>query len=226
MKRSHIAILVIFLVLLIDQVLKFYIKLNFELNQARHILGTDFFTLHFVENPGMAFGMTLGGSYGKLLLSLFRIGAVFFIGYYMVSLIKKNANKGLVASIALIFAGAIGNIIDSVFYGIIFTDSDYRVAEIFPEEGGYAGWFHGKVVDMLEVHIFSIDRLPEWIPKIGGEPFTFFSPIFNVADAAITIGVILIILFQQQFFAEEDTANTTSSQASDNAAPTKQKQRQ
>ena len=124
----------------------------------------------------------------------------------MVLLVRKQSPKGLIISIALIFAGAIGNIIDSIFYGVIFSESTRNgpVATLFPAGGGYSTWFHGKVVDMIVIHIFTIDRMPSWIPFIGGGPFVFFGPIFNIADAAITIGVILIVIFQKSFFKEED----------------------
>jgi signal peptidase II len=201
LKRYITPAIVVFLVLLFDQALKFYIKLHYYLNESISVSG-NWFNLHFVENPGMAFGMTLGGSYGKLMLSFFRIGAVVFIGYYLINLVEKKANKGLIASIALILAGAVGNIIDSVFYGVIFSDSRGQLAQLFPVEGGYAGWFHGKVVDMLSIHVFTIDNVPHWLPLIGGEPFIFFGPIFNIADAAITVGVFLIIIFQKRFFEE------------------------
>jgi signal peptidase II len=151
----------------------------------------------------MAFGMKLGGDYGKLLLSLFRIGAVGFIGYYLYTIIKENQSKGLILSISLILAGALGNIIDSVFYGVIFSDSATQIATFMPAEGGYASWFHGRVVDMFYFPIIS-GFFPDWVPFWGGEYFQFFRPVFNIADAAITTGVFMILVFQRSFFSDEE----------------------
>lgn len=181
------------------------------LGQEYFILG-DWFRIHFTENEGMAFGMKLGGDYGKLLLSLFRIGAVGFIGYYLYTIIKENQPRGLVISISLILSGALGNIIDSVFYGVFFTDSSMQVAAFLPSGGGYAAWFHGRVVDMFYFPIVS-GYFPDWVPFWGGEYYQFFRPVFNVADAAITVGVFLILLFQKSFFLEE----TNTEDKKDNA---------
>ena len=148
--------------------------------------------IHFTENPGMAFGWKFAGEYGKLFLSLFRIIAVTGIGWYMWDLVKKKAPQGFIISIALIFAGALGNIIDSAFYGMLFSSSKYEVAEFLPPGGGYAGFLHGNVVDMF------------YFPIIQTQHFTFFSPIFNFADAAITSGVIAILIFQRRFFKKEE----------------------
>jgi len=178
------------------------------LGQEYFILG-DWFRIHFTENEGMAFGMTLGGEYGKIILSLFRIVAVLFIGVYMFHLMKNNSPRGLIFSLAFIFAGAMGNIIDSVCYGLIFTDSINRVAAAFPEAGGYAPLFYGKVVDMLYFPIFQ-GFLPGWIPKWGDTYFIFFRPVFNIADAAITAGVFAIIIFQKSFFVEDDPEVTAT----------------
>lgn len=163
----------------------------------------DWFYIHFIENPGMAFGLELGGSWGKLLLSLFRIVAVVGIGWYLNKQIKKKAPAGLLISISLIFAGAIGNIIDSAFYGLIFNESTpWETADLFPESGGYDTFLHGKVVDMLYFPLFS-GYLPSWIPVWGGEYFQFFRPVFNIADTAISTGVGMIIVFQKRYFAHE-----------------------
>lgn len=220
MSRSSLALLVIFLVLLIDQLLKIYIKTSMQLGEEFGILGFSWARIHFTENEGMAFGMKLGGNYGKLLLTLFRIIAVGFIGYYLVSLIRHKTSKGLIISIALIFAGAMGNIIDSIFYGLIFNESFYQVATLFPEEGGYAPIFYGHVVDMFYFPMFK-GYYPEWLPFIGGDFFLFFRPVFNIADSAITMGVLSVLLFQRSIFAHhpEQEATASSTEPASNAAP-------
>lgn len=148
----------------------------------------------------MAFGMQLGGNYGKLLLSLFRIAAVFFISYYIVKLVRRKAHKGLIFCFALILAGALGNILDCLFYGVIFSDSlPDKMAVLFPAGGGYANWLHGNVVDMLYFPLFR-GTFPKWLPIWGGDQFLFFRDIFNIADASISVGVILILLFQKKFY--------------------------
>lgn len=206
MKRSIIASGVIFLVLLLDQLLKFYMKTTFPMGGGFDILGLNWAKLHFVENKGMAFGMELGGEYGKLALTLFRIIAVAVIGYYLYTLIREKANLGLIISIALVCAGAMGNIIDSVFYGVFFSESTFtRVAEFMPENGGYASWMYGHVVDMLYFPMAS-GHWPDWMPIIGGKYFHFFRPVFNIADASITCGVLSILIFQRRIFStQEDT---------------------
>lgn len=204
MKKALLPSAVILLVLLIDQASKIWIKTNMYLGQEYYIAG-DWFRIHFTENEGMAFGLTIGGDYGKIALSVFRIVAVTFIGYYLFTLIKKKTPHGLIISIALIFSGAMGNILDSIFYGVIFSDSINRVAEIFPPGGGYATWFHGKVVDMLYFPVYQ-GYPPSWLPFWQDSYFIFFRPVFNIADAAITIGVFMIIIFQRRYFKEEDKA--------------------
>lgn len=177
------------------------------------IFGLEWAKIHFVENNGMAFGISLGGNYGKLALSLFRILAVGFLIYYLRLLMKtEKTSLGLLVSFALILAGAIGNILDSAFYGLIFSESTYHgeVASLFPEGGGYAGFLHGKVVDMLYFPMFS-GIYPDWLPIKGGEAFQFFKPVFNLADTSITIGVLNILLFQRSFFsAEKEEEQETS----------------
>jgi signal peptidase II len=197
MKGLKLPLLIIFLVLLIDQVIKIYIKTHFLLGEEH--LVTKWFIIHFIENPGMAFGMQFSGNWGKLILSLFRIIAVGFISWYMVKLVHTNAHKGLIVCVALIVAGAAGNIIDSAFYGLIFSESYYQLATLFPSGGGYAGFLHGKVVDMLYFPIFN-GTFPQWLPVWGGERYLFFSPVFNIADSSITTGVISILVFQRWFF--------------------------
>lgn len=203
--KYRLPIFITFLVLFLDQALKFYIKLNFYHGETYEVLGQAF-RLYFVENEGMAFGWKLSGEYGKIILTSFRIAAVGFIGYYLYLLTKKKAATGLIVSISLILAGAFGNIIDSVFYGVIFSESptnSTQVATLFPAGGGYEKWLHGKVVDMLSFDLFDV-TIPHAVPLIGGKYFKFFGPIFNIADAAITGGVIMILLFQKRYFKEEE----------------------
>jgi signal peptidase II len=191
-------LIIIFLVLLIDQLLKIYIKTHFFLGEEVHVAG-DWFIIHFTENNGMAYGMEFGGQFGKLFLSAFRIIAVGCIGWYLWSLTKKQEDKLYIICIALIFAGALGNIIDSAFYGVLFSDSNYEVAQLMPAEGGYSTFLHGKVVDMFYFPIIE-GHFPSWFPFWGSEEFIFFRPVFNFADASISIGVLMIILFQKRFF--------------------------
>lgn len=210
LKRSIKVTLIVIAVLIIDQCLKIWIKTNLSYGEEIKMLGQDWALIHFVENEGMAFGLTLGGEYGKLALSLFRIAAVGFLIYYLRMLLRAEVAFGLVASFGLILAGAIGNIIDSAFYGVVFSDSPYHsgeVATMFPAEGGYSSFLHGKVVDMFYFPMFE-GFFPEWVPIWGGEHFLFFRPVFNVADAAITVGVLSLLLFFRSFFTthEHDAA--------------------
>jgi signal peptidase II len=201
------AVLIILVVLVIDQISKIWVKTNMHLDESIAVFG-DWFFIHFIENPGMAFGLEFGGSTGKVLLSLFRIVAIVFIGIYLRGLVKKNAPSGLIISVALVFAGAAGNIIDSAFYGLIFSESPPLpvTAEMFPAGGGYAGFLHGKVVDMLYFPIID-GYWPEWVPLLGGDRLQFFRPIFNIADSSITIGMALILINQKRFFKEEKSAD-------------------
>lgn len=193
------ALSIILGILFLDQAVKIWIKTNMVLGEEHVIF--DWFIIHFTENVGMAFGMELGGEYGKLFLSVFRILAVAAIGYYLYSVIKRGVSDIVIVSLALVFAGALGNIIDSTFYGIIFSDSYGHVASVFPQEGGYAGLLHGRVVDMFYFPLFD-GTFPNWVPFVGGDYFSFFSAIFNIADSAITVGMALIILFQKHFVKE------------------------
>ncbi|MET3113395.1 signal peptidase II [Pedobacter sp. CG_S7] len=188
MKGYTKPLLIIFFILLMDQALKTWIKTNMYLGQEFKILG-NWFIIHFTENNGMAFGLEFGGEFGKLSLSLFRIVAVAGIGYGLYYLIEKKYHRGLILNVAMIFAGALGNIIDSVFYGKIYN---------------YATLFHGRVVDMFYFPVLE-GIFPNWIPIWGGEDYIFFRPVFNVADAAISVGVILILIFQKTYFKEEFT---------------------
>lgn len=190
------SLLIISLVLIADQVSKFWIKTNMRLGEEFNVLGT-WFKIHFTENAGMAFGMELWGTYGKLALSLFRIAAIVLICFYLAWLIRKNMPKGVVVGITLVLAGAIGNMIDSAFYGLIFNESYFEPATLFPANGGYASFLHGRVVDMLYFPIIHT-TWPSWIPWVGGNEFIFFRPVFNIADSAITMGVFYLLLFQRK----------------------------
>jgi signal peptidase II len=193
--------LIVLIVLILDQTLKFWIKLNMFIGQEYNIFG-QWFIIHFTENEGMAFGMKLGGDWGKLALSLLRIVAVGLIGYYLYTLTRRKVKQGVIIGISLIFAGALGNILDSAFYGLIFSESTYyQMATLFPDGGGYTSFLHGKVVDMLYFPIIDM-TLPNWVPLWGGENFQFFRPVFNLADSAITCGVLWLLLFHRNFFSD------------------------
>jgi len=198
MSKLQKSVLIVVLVLLVDQLLKVWIKTNMMLGEEFSVIG-NWFRIHFVENNGMAFGFELGGSYGKIFLSLFRLIAIFMIGWYIPKFVKRDLPMGFIACVALIFAGAVGNVIDSAFYGIIFNDSIGNVASLFPPEGGYASFLHGRVVDMFYFPLVS-GVLPEWLPIWGGQDFEFFRPVFNVADSAISIGIFSIIIFYRKQF--------------------------
>ncbi len=207
MKKIHVVI-VILAILVADQLLKFYVKTNFDLNTARPVCG-QWFQLYFVENPGMAYGWKFGGNWGKLALTVFRMGAVIFGVFYLGKIIRLKYHNGFIFCAALIFAGALGNLIDSCFYGLIF-DKGMVYNPLINEYTGYAGlattagkgygtFLHGNVVDMLYFPVIR-GHFPDWFPMWGGEDFEFFRPIFNLADAAISGGVIAILLFQKRFF--------------------------
>ena len=196
MKRS---IWIVLTTLVLDQALKIWVKTHMYLGQEHQIF--DWFYIHFTENNGMAFGMEFGGDWGKLGLSLFRIVFVVFMASFLLKLIRKNADKVLIISLSLVLAGAIGNIIDGTFYGILFSESYRQLATFLPEAGGYAPLFFGKVVDMFYFPIFK-GNFPEWIPFWGGDHFEFFRPVFNIADSAISIGVAIMVIFQKKVMKE------------------------
>ncbi|MEO6870011.1 MAG: lipoprotein signal peptidase [Ginsengibacter sp.] len=184
-----------------DQALKIYVKTHFHVGESHAIAG-DWFRLYFIENEGMAYGWKFGGEFGKMFLTLFRLAAVIYGVFYIQKIIKKKYHTGFIVCIALIFAGALGNLIDSMFYGMIFEGSSIEslnVARIFPAHG-YAGFLHGNVVDMLYFPIIRNATFPAWIPFWGGQDFEFFRPIFNIADASISTGIITLLLFQSRFF--------------------------
>ena len=196
------AYFLIFILLLVDQVSKIYVKTNFVLGEEVTVF--NWFKIHFIENEGMAWGTKLPGEYGKLFLTVFRIFAVAGIGYWLWDSVRNHKSSNyLIVAIALIFAGALGNIIDSVFYGVIFNDSYQQLAVMFSQEP-YGTWFHGQVVDMFYFPIIKDFPMPEWVPFIGGRPFTFFNAIFNVAVVAISTGVGILIDFNKKAFHNGD----------------------
>ncbi|WP_246129897.1 lipoprotein signal peptidase [Chitinophaga cymbidii] len=201
MKYRHIVLIVV-LILLVDQVLKFWIKTNMAIAEQFPMI-SDWFYIHFIENEGMAYGLKFGGEFGKIALTLFRLVAVVIGFFYMKKLVREKYHTGLLICGALILAGAAGNLIDSMFYGLIFSASTrYEVAQFLPEGGGYGTFLHGNVVDMLYFPLFD-GTLPSWVPFWGGEHFIFFRPVFNIADAAISVGVIAILLFQKRFLVKK-----------------------
>jgi signal peptidase II len=200
-------IFIILLIIIIDQALKIWIKTNFHFGPVTNVMGLKWFQLYFIENKGMAWGWEIGGSWGKMLLTLFRLAAVIFGTWYLGRIVKHQYSRGFIVCAALIYAGALGNLLDSMFYGLIFEESTYsHISKIFPPHG-YAGFLHGRVVDMLYFPIIENAQIPEWMPFFGGKDelghlktFTFFSPIFNIADASISTGVITLLVFQKRFF--------------------------
>ena len=207
MKGRTVALIII-LIVLADQALKFHIKTHYVIGEDHNVLGS-WFKLLFVENEGMAYGWKFGGDGGKMLLTLFRLGAVIFGVWYLNTIIKKKYHPGFIICAALIFAGALGNLIDSMFYGMIFEESTPMTDAAFLPKHGYAGFLHGKVVDMLYFPIIHDAHFPNWFPFWGGEDFEFFRPIFNLADASISTGVIAILLFQKRFFRQHNSGETS-----------------
>ena len=231
MKSRHV-FLIILLIIVADQVLKIWVKTHMPLSHpwdayyhapvspydnGIKILGNKF-QIYFVENEGMAWGWKFGGGLGKMTLTLFRLAAVVFGVFYLRSIIQKKYHRGFIACAALIFAGALGNLLDSMFYGLIFEESTFdHVARIFPANG-YTSFLHGRVVDMLYFPLIRA-HFPNWLPFVGGDPFEFFSPVFNIADASISAGVIAILIFQKKFFKkfpeEQHTTVETNSAVDD-----------
>jgi len=217
--RRNKSLGIIFLVLFADQLLKIWIKTHLSLGDEI-VIAKNWFILHFVENNGMAFGFEFAGEYGKMFLSIFRILAVVAIGWYLFRLVKqKDVPFGFIASISLIFAGAIGNIIDSMFYGIIFTHSFGQVSTLFPEGGGYAGFLHGKVVDMLYFPLIQ-GQYPNWVPVVGGTEFIFFRPVFNIADSSITVGIFSILIFYRRYFSKSEEKQIKETEVENSSAET------
>ena len=204
------------LIIFIDQAIKFYIKLNYFIGEE-HLLIGEWARLHFVENEGMAWGLKFGGDFGKIILTLFRLAAVIWGVFLIKGFLAKKYHNGFIICASLIFAGAVGNLIDSMFYGLIFDHSTFtsQVATLFPKNGGYAPFLHGRVVDMFYFPIVRDAHFPAWFPIWGGEEFEFFRPVFNFADMAISTGVIALFVFQKRFFGTNMTENQP-----DQAAPT------
>ncbi|MEG1586901.1 MAG: lipoprotein signal peptidase [Bacteroidales bacterium] len=197
LSKGQLALLLVFLVLIVDQASKIWVKTHMTMHESIEI--TPWFFIYFTENNGMAYGIEL---FSKLFLTLFRIAAVTAFSIYLYKCIRKHYSTGFILCIALIIAGATGNIIDSVFYGQIFSNSYGQLATMFPEGGGYAPFFYGKVVDMLYFPLFQF-TWPHWMPFVGGEEFLFFRPIFNIADSAITVGVALLFIFYRHHLGDD-----------------------
>ena len=227
MKRNQL-ILLILLVLVADQALKIWIKTHYETGEVVRVFGMSWFRIHFIENPGMAWGWKFGNETGKVILTLFRLVAVIVGTFYIGKFIKEKYTKGFLICAALMYAGAVGNLLDSMFYGVIF-DKGLHFSQVLNDHIGYVGvaqfspkgyssFLHGSVVDMLYFPMID-GHFPSWLPLIGGDRFEFFSPIFNIADASISVGVIVLILFQKKFIRketeEENLTGVTSTSVSD-----------
>ncbi len=213
-KRHGLVWGIVALVLIADQVLKIWVKTHMQIGEDIPLIG-EWCRLHFIENEGMAFGMAFGGTVGKVILSLFRLVASGFILWLLLRMIRSKANLLLLSSVALIFVGAVGNLIDSCFYGLIFNESYYHLATMFPPEGGYAPLLQGRVVDMFYFPLIST-TWPQWMSFVGGEPFEFFNAIFNIADSAITVGVVLLLI--DQLFLHRDSISATVTEAKEEVA--------
>ena len=221
-------IIFIAVIIIADQVLKIWIKTSYPTGEVIRVFGLSWFRLHFIENPGMAWGWKFGNETGKVILTLFRLAAVIFGTWYLGRIVKKKYNRGFIICAGLIYAGALGNLIDSMFYGMIFDKGlhfDPSIKNYLPYQGvasfssdGYASFLHGSVVDMLYFPIVN-SQFPSWFPFVGGNEFEFFSPIFNIADASISVGVIALLLFQKRFFKKhkaEESHPTVETSASVN----------
>ena len=195
-KQARLVVLLVAALIVVDQVVKILVKTNMQIGEDIPLIG-EWCRLHFIENEGFAFGMSMGGATGKVVLTLVRLVASAVIAWLLVRMVKGGTRLSLVVSLALIFAGAVGNLVDSCFYGLIFNESYYSVATLFPADGGYAPLLQGKVVDMFYFPLFEFDW-PTWVPLVGGNHFEFFNAIFNVADSAITIGIVWLMI--DQFF--------------------------
>lgn len=228
-KLRHV-VLIISTIIIIDQVLKIWIKTNYPTGEVTRVLGINWFRLHFIENPGMAWGWKFGNESGKMVLTLFRLGAVIFGTWYLGRIVKQEYKRGFIICASLIYAGALGNLIDSMFYGMLFDKGlkyDPAISDYIQYSGiahfssnGYSSFLHGSVVDMLYFPMFE-GNFPSWFPFVGGDKFEFFSAIFNVADASISVGVITLLLFQRRFFKKNTPHQThstveTSTEVSDN----------
>ncbi len=215
MKARHVTFIIL-LIIIADQALKVWIKTNYHLNESHQVIGSGF-QLYFVENPGMAYGWKFGGNWGKMALTIFRMGAVIFGTWYLAKIIKEKHHRGFIFCAALVYAGALGNLIDSSFYGLIFDKGmtvDPTINEYVGYNGlakfssnGYASFLHGNVVDMLYFPVIH-GKFPTWFPFWGGDNFEFFRPIFNIADASITTGVLSILVFQKRFFKQHNVDET------------------
>lgn len=208
MKTRNITLLIL-LLLFIDQIIKVYIKTHFYYGEEHKVFGLNWFRFHFLENPGMAWGWKFGqGDIAKLALTSFRLGAVIWGSFYIAKIIRRKYHPGFIISVAFIYAGALGNLIDSLFYGLIFEKSDpvtQNIAHAFSPDSGYAGFMYGHAVDMWYFPIF-VAKLPDWIPFWGGNNFEFFQPVFNTADVWVSTGVITILIFQKRFFRKANKA--------------------
>ena len=219
LRLKHV-VFIIAAIIIVDQALKIWIKTTYPTGEVTRVFGMNWFRLNFIENPGMAWGWKFGNETGKMVLTLFRLAAVIFGTWYLGHIVKKQYRRGFIVCAALIYAGALGNLIDSMFYGMIFNNglhydsviNDYRsysgIAHFSSQ--GYSSFLHGSVVDMLYFPIVEDKYFPSWFPFVGGDKFTFFSPIFNIADASISTGVITLLLFQKRFFKKHSSQEAHS----------------